>query len=111
MKNAPDGYSYIYPFNMWPVPGVSGQNNPDPPTDFPNHMIVRIGNKYYDPSYGTGPFDSQLDWEKASIVGVGQQMRDKNNQFIRFDNQIMFFVKPTQQNETVTQFMVALPPN
>lgn len=111
MTNAPEGFTFIYPFNMWPVPGLSGQNNSNPPTDYPNHVIVKSGGKYFDPSYGAGPFDSQLDWEKGSIVGVGQQMRDSNNEFIRFDNKIMFFVKPMQGNQIITQFMTTLSPN
>ena len=110
-KNAPKGHTYIYPFNMWAEPGVVSQNNETPPTDYPNHVIVKIGEKYYDPSYGTGPFDSQLEWEKASIAGVGIQMRDKDNNFIRFDNKIMFFVKPVQEFETVTSFIKMLSPN
>jgi hypothetical protein len=32
--------------------GVPGQNTKNPPTVFIDHVLVRIGNVYYDPSYG-----------------------------------------------------------
>lgn len=111
MRNAPAGYKYIYPFNMWPEPGVFSQNNETPPPDFPNHVIVKVGDKYYDPSYGTGPFTSQLEWEKASISGVGIRIEDKDKNFVRFDNRILFYVKPVQDSSTITAFMKMLPPS
>jgi hypothetical protein len=49
-----------------------GQNNTDPPPVFENHFIVKSNttNKFYDPSYGAGPFDDQTKWEEASIDGL-----------------------------------------
>ncbi|MCK0130828.1 hypothetical protein MWU59_04845 [Flavobacteriaceae bacterium F08102] len=111
MKNAPNGYKYINTFNMYPVPGVKGQNNSSPPTDYPNHVIVQIGDAYYDPSYGTGPFNTQHEWEKASLAGVGQQIRDENNKFIKFNKKIMFYVKPVQDDEVITKFTKTINPN
>jgi hypothetical protein len=32
--------------------GVAGQNSPNPVSTFNNHVLVRIGDRYYDPSYG-----------------------------------------------------------
>src|SRR5205085_178439 len=54
------------------VPGAHapGQGNPSPPPRFGNHFIVTYGGRYYDPSYGTGPFADQRAWEVASIDGV-----------------------------------------
>ena len=49
--------------------GASGQSNPNPPGYFGNHFIVGYGGKYYDPSYGNGPFSSQNLWENGSIDG------------------------------------------
>jgi hypothetical protein len=40
---------------------------------FGDHALVRYDGKYYDPSYGTGPFDSLVEWEDASIDGFGVQ--------------------------------------
>lgn len=49
---------------------VPGQGNPIPPAWFRNHFIVWIDGRYYDPSYGSGPFNSQGDWENGSIDGL-----------------------------------------
>lgn len=63
----------------WPVGtavatyGVAGQGNLDPPSAFPDHGLVLYNKKFYDPSYGTGPFDNLLDWERKSIAGYKLQ--------------------------------------
>jgi hypothetical protein len=49
--------------------GVAGQGNSNPPGAFFNHFIVAYSGEYYDPSYGSGPFPTQLSWETASIDG------------------------------------------
>ncbi len=49
--------------------GLPGQGNANPPGAFYNHFVVQYANNYYDPSYGTGPFASLLDWENASVAG------------------------------------------
>jgi hypothetical protein len=55
--------------------GVPGQGTPDPTSNFFNHFIVSYGGKYYDPSYGTGPFSGDTDdearnnWENSAIAG------------------------------------------
>lgn len=49
--------------------GAEGQGNSNPPGAFFNHFIVLYAGKYYDPSYGTGPYGSQLAWESASLDG------------------------------------------
>ena len=62
--------------NKWNAvdkPGVEGQGNPNPIAIFGDHALVRIGTRIYDPSYGTGPFNSVLDWEDASVDGYGVQ--------------------------------------
>lgn len=51
----------------FPVPG---QRNPNPPPAFFNHFIVWALGKLYDPSYGSPPFDTPLEWENASIDGL-----------------------------------------
>ena len=55
------------------LPGIAGQRNPNPPPAFFNHFIVAYGGKYYDPSYGGGPFDDQEKWEEGAIDGLFQQ--------------------------------------
>jgi len=54
------------------LPGVPGQQNPNPPPAFVNHFIVIHGGKFYDPSYGSAPFNDQVAWESASIDGLYQ---------------------------------------
>jgi hypothetical protein len=50
--------------------GVPGQSNGDPPGAFYNHYVCKILGGIYDPSYGTGPFATELDHETASIGGI-----------------------------------------
>jgi hypothetical protein len=81
------GYPYKFPDEVRDLQGVKGQGNDNPPADFARHFIVRIEEagqpgqpvryKYYDPSYGTGPFDSEEDWENASL-----------DRFVRVDVQV-----------------------
>ena len=56
--------------------GVPGQGNDDPIAIFADHQLVEYDSKIYDPSYGTGPFDSIVDWEDASVEGFGVQFED-----------------------------------
>lgn len=49
--------------------GAAGQGVENPPGGFYNHYIVRYDSKYYDPSYGTGPFPNKSEWENASLAG------------------------------------------
>ena len=43
------------------------QGNPAPARLFLDHALVKYNGKIYDPSYGTGPFNSLKDWENASL--------------------------------------------
>ncbi|MBK9462524.1 MAG: hypothetical protein IPN94_24655 [Sphingobacteriales bacterium] len=52
-------------------PGLAAQGNNDPYSLFSDHALIRINNKIYDPSYGTGPFNTFADWEVASIQSFG----------------------------------------
>ena len=50
--------------------GDLAQGMVDPETVFQDHVVVCMPNgKIYDPSYGTGPFLSNLDWEVQSVDG------------------------------------------
>ena len=49
------------------------QGNLNPTKTFINHAILRVGNKYYDTSYGT-KFDSGAAWEDASIEMFGAML-------------------------------------
>lgn len=55
--------------------GARGQGTSNPPGQFINHFIIKYDGKYYDPSYGMGPFSGATDeeaknaWENASLDG------------------------------------------
>lgn len=56
------------------VIGLPGQDNDNPASWFARHFIVKINYKYYDPSYGAGPFEGTtaeacLIWEQGGIAG------------------------------------------
>jgi hypothetical protein len=48
--------------------GIPGQGNPDPPSAFADHCVVRYGGWLYDPSYGK-KWPSLLGWEDGSLDG------------------------------------------
>ena len=54
---------------------VAGQRNDDPWPNFTNHFIVRAVGMYFDPSYGSPPFFTELEWENASIDGLEWSFR------------------------------------
>jgi len=72
----PGDYPYDLLLDMrYDGPANKGQGNTNPPGHFAFHSIVRMemgGNvtRYYDPSYGTGPFPSLRDWQNASLAGL-----------------------------------------
>ncbi|NJL26871.1 MAG: hypothetical protein HC897_02805 [Thermoanaerobaculia bacterium] len=55
--------------------GLAGQGTPNPPSVFPIHSLVLFEGKYYEPSYGSGPFggatgpEARRAWENASVAG------------------------------------------
>jgi hypothetical protein len=53
------------------APGVSGQNDPNPPGwfEYGDHAIDVYNNMVYDPSYGLGPFPTIGDWAKSALAG------------------------------------------
>ncbi|HVK04256.1 MAG TPA: hypothetical protein VM490_12325 [Armatimonadaceae bacterium] len=107
---APAGYQYVSRFSLWPPKETPAQNNAVPPPDYPNHMIVRVGDAYYDPSYGTGPFARPLDWERASLAGVGVRIQ-KGGENVRFQERILTVVRRSDGNTPLTSFIKVLPPD
>jgi hypothetical protein len=54
--------------------GLPGQDESNPASYFSRHFIVKINGRYYDPSYGAGPFtgtthQATLQWEDAGLAG------------------------------------------
>ena len=90
-------YSYIFNDDVKDGDGVAGQGNGNPPAKFIRHFIVQYNGLFYDPSYGGatgGPFNSQEDWENASVAG-----------FCLKKNSILF-VKPNNPDKLETTFII-----
>ena len=56
-----------------------GQGPTKPRNLFNEHALVLIDGKFYDPSYGTGPFDDLPAWETASLDGFMQSPNPQPN--------------------------------
>jgi len=82
---APGGGHYPYTMDGSAInlPGIAGQDNPEPPEDFFNHFVVKYaGNPralIYDPSYGGVPYPTELTHEDAAIDGICSTPRAKIN--------------------------------
>jgi hypothetical protein len=63
------GYYWGDTVEAFDEPGESGQWTNNPKSTFTDHTIVLINGQFYDPSYGTGPFDTLQEWEDASVAG------------------------------------------
>jgi hypothetical protein len=63
-------YPYLVGFDARDQLGIPGQGNPDPPGAFFNHFVVSYSGQIYDPSYGAGPFSTQLAHENAAAAGI-----------------------------------------
>jgi hypothetical protein len=50
--------------------GVAGQGKTNPQFDFADHIVVKHGGKLYDPSYGIGPYNTQLEYELHALDGL-----------------------------------------
>ena len=55
------------------LPGLPGQDNPNPASWFARHFIVKFNGQYYDPAYGAGPFSGTTDqatlaWERGAMA-------------------------------------------
>ena len=92
LAGAPAGYEYVSGFNMWPLLAMAAQHNPWPPAEYPAHVLVRIGERWYDPAYGTGPFDAVLAWERASLAGVGVRLH-RNGDVVRIGERVLYAVR------------------
>lgn len=54
---------------------ILAQNNyNNSPGDFTNHTIVKYGDQYFDPSYGT-PGMPAIPWESSGMAGFGVRLR------------------------------------
>jgi hypothetical protein len=51
-----------------PVGPLLAQNNPNPFASFSNHIVVKIGGQYYDPSYGQ-IYNTKPDFQRTAVAG------------------------------------------
>lgn len=79
---AEDGFRFVDGVNLWPLEGSRGQSTDMPPPDFPNHIILSVDGRLYDPSYGTGPFADHEAWEAASLAACAQIVRDEEGEWL-----------------------------
>jgi len=68
--SAASAYTHFVPSQCRTGVGLPGQRNASPPPAFYNHFIVRADGRFWDPSYGAGPFADQSAWENAAIDGL-----------------------------------------
>jgi hypothetical protein len=84
-----EGFRYLVDTEAFAEDGLPGQNQLNPKDAFDVHFVVKYNSKYYDPSYGTGPFDTPKDWENASLAGFILDVIDiaivppRNEQWVR----------------------------
>lgn len=80
-------YPYTIGSSVNNLPGIGGQDNPEPPEAFYNHFIVKYGGMIYDPSYGAGPYGSENAHENAAIDGIrsGSSARKNSPQASELD--------------------------
>ncbi|PXA04641.1 hypothetical protein DDZ13_05570 [Coraliomargarita sinensis] len=76
LKLAGEDARYLSQVNIWPLAGVPGQRTSNPKPGFPNHVILKVGETIFDPSYGTGPFPDHATWEEASLAGRNAAIKD-----------------------------------
>jgi hypothetical protein len=106
---APPGFSYVTDRSTWALPDVGGQSNQTPPPDYPNHVIVQAGDRLFDPSYGTGPFNSHLEWEVASLAGVGVRIK-RDGENVKFNDRILMVARKVDGVKPLTSLGTLLPP-
>lgn len=101
---------YVSPFNLWPLRGARAQHNDWPPADFPNHVLVKVDGMYYDPSYGAGPFESELAWERAQLAGVGMRVQ-RGDQVVRVGEDVAYAVRRQDGRTLLARYVPMRPPN
>jgi hypothetical protein len=64
---------------------------------FANHVVVKYNGKYYDPSYGAGPFASEEDWERTALGAAYFEMRSRKGE-------LLVFFRPKKEGIRLTWF-------
>ena len=80
---------------------------------FYDHALVKYKDKYYDPSYGTGPYDSLEDWKNTNVVAFGAMLCDPapGEQFCTITslNKIIWVEKLNDETEMMHETIVDYP--
>ena len=74
----PRSGSLVGPRNVTDDPGIPGQSNADPPSNFNNHFIVGYGGQLWDPSYGGEPFANGREYEDGPNSPI-KALRKRSN--------------------------------
>jgi hypothetical protein len=62
-------HPYIYDSEAYPTQTATGQGNTAAPPAFTGHWITRCGSIFYDPSYGTPPQTTPVQYENSALAG------------------------------------------
>lgn len=62
-------HPYFYGAEAHPTQTATGQGNTATPTFFNGHWITRCGGIFYDPSYGTPPQATPVQYENSALAG------------------------------------------
>jgi hypothetical protein len=68
--------------------GLPGHGQDNPQFDFCDHVVVKYGGKYYDPSYGVGPYDTDDNYLTAALDGLGKYPKQIKFKFKNIDQHI-----------------------
>ena len=67
----PPNRSGTSPIDLRRVPRTGDQGGVDHPRKFwQEHCISKVNGKYFDPSYGVGPFNGEIDYENTVIGAI-----------------------------------------
>ena len=97
--NAPD---YLKPFTHLEKEvqddstGVPAQGNDNPLSIFVNHYVVKYNKQFYDPSYGGSLYNTEEEWEDASLDGFEFLTKDINT-----NKDLTVRKKNTQKKEVI----------
>lgn len=93
--------------------GLPGQGKTNPVFCFSNHVLVRCAGRIYDPSYGTGPYADEREWETAALAGHGMADVYSEFEFAGADHLICQSIGPgmivhkVAEGETLDQIVAA----
>jgi hypothetical protein len=79
IRNADKSYNWIGSPEVTDQPGVPGQNNSNPSSNFNNHQLVFYKGKFYDPSYGLS-YNSETELSEKAIEAFYKEVTKPKNE-------------------------------